>query len=410
MTSFGFVGQQKFPQKRGMTALRARWVLPMTGPPIRDGVVVIEGDRIARVGEGEAALDLGDVAILPGLINAHCHLDYTILKGQMPQGGDFASWIARIVDLKRGLTPGDYFFSAQRGLEESLRFGTTSILNIESSPEVFLSPPPSALRVWWCLELMDVRDSPEAVVARAAECLDQTSASRVGLSPHAPYTASLGLYREVAALASARGIPFTTHVAETREEFDMFASRSGALHEWLATAGGKSPSPDGMPPFSRLARAQVLPKGAILAHMNHLSEEDWAIFQRGSPDFSVVHCPRCHAWFGRRPPPLERLLRARINVCLGTDSLASNDSLDMFAEMRSMLHAHPQLTPREILHMATVHGARTLGMPGQMGVIQPGALADLVVKRIDPQDPDPERAVLLGDHPPERVMIGGEFA
>lgn len=397
------------PEKQ--RAFRAQWVLPVSSPPLRDGVVVIEGGRILKVGawrqlRSRDTEDLGDAIILPGLINAHCHLDYTGMRGLIPPPSDFSQWIRRINELKLTLTTSDTLAAVQAGLGESLQTGTTTVLNIESVPEILTCLPKPSSRVWWFLEALDIRHPPPP---EFCSWIGEPVGRRVGVSPHAPYTASLELYRRAARLSASAGLPFTTHVAETLEEFEMFTLRRGALHDFLKGLGRSGKDLDGTPPFSRLALTGALPQGAILAHMNWLAESDWEILARDPSSYSVAHCPRCHAYFDRPPFAWERFRRLGINVCLGTDSLASNASLDMFAEMRELLRAHPEVSPAEALRMATLAGARAMGQQGLLGELRPGAHADLVVKPLPADTTEPEAAVIADERPPERIMVEGKF-
>src|SRR6266436_5203793 len=183
--------------------VRAREVVTMDGPPIENGAVVVAGDRIADVGKfseiakrhsGEETLDLGEQALLPGLINAHCHLDYTGLRGKIPRQQSFTDWIRAINDEKAKLSPKDYAASINEGFAEAKRFGTTTIANLTAFPEL-ISRIKAPIRTWWFAELIDVRDPSRAneIVDLAVERLK--SQEHWGLAPHAPFTASADLYQ-----------------------------------------------------------------------------------------------------------------------------------------------------------------------------------------------------------------------
>ncbi|MEX1118745.1 MAG: amidohydrolase family protein, partial [Terrimicrobiaceae bacterium] len=298
-----------------MKTLRSKFVLPMSSPAIEDGAVQVEGDRIVGVGRWEDfqtpdAIDLGESVLMPGLINAHCHLDYTCLRGTILPPENFASWIARLNDIKRTLTDDDYVASVQQGLDESLRTGTTTILNIESFPEILLKLKRPIPRVWWFLELLDIRSriGTEELIAGALALLDQPAdwLGGPGLSPHAPFTTSLALYRLAVECAALRKVPVMTHLAETQEELDLFVDGTGPLYDFLAKLGRDMSDLDGRSPVVRLFEPGVLPKGAILTHMNALTESDWGLLASRVTEFSVVHCPRCHSYFGRPEFPIQR--------------------------------------------------------------------------------------------------------
>lgn len=365
-----------------MRRLRARLVVPIGTPPIRNGVVALEGGRIASIAphDGSPAEDLGDVILLPGLINAHCHLDYSAMRGAILPSTSFATWIRRINDLKRTLTDAEYLASIEDGFAELARHGTTTVCNIESFPELMVRMHPPPLRTWWFYELLDIRNRihTEDVVAGALSFFDERPQwpGGFGLSPHAPYTTSLDLYRLARHCCTKYGMPFTTHVAETAEEYEMFADAAGPLHRMLAGLGRDMSDTGGTTPLATLLDGGALPPDALLAHMNIVAESDWPRL-RGTR-FSIVHCPGCHLYFGRAPFPAERFVAEGFNLCLGTDSLASNQRLDMFREMQLFRRAHPSIDTPAIVRMATTNGATALGQAGQIGVLAPGARADLI--------------------------------
>jgi len=360
--------------------IRAKFVLPMDGPPVRDGTVVVEGDRIAAVScSGNVPdVDLGEAVLFPGLINAHCHLDYTDMLGLVPWCGDFRDWILRITTLKKQWTEDQYVASINRGLVELARTGTTSVVNVECFPKLVARLAPTPLRVWWCVELLDLTWSEDSrrMVEDAARWLE--SQPRGGLAPHAPYTTSAPLYRLAARTARERGWLLTTHVAESHGENEMF--------RWQCE------------PVA-LNELGVLGSNCLLAHANHLDEaEVESLAESGA---SVVHCPRAHRFFGRGAAPLALWRRHGINVCLGTDSLASNESLDMRAEMRSLT----QLPAREVLEIATVNAAKALNCEGKLGKIAVGGWADLAAV---PLDGDPYESVVRSEKPVCFSMVGGK--
>jgi len=365
---------------------RARIVLPLAAPPIEDGVVVVQAGRVTAVGRARdfsaaAIEDLGDVILMPGLINAHCHLDYTVMRGAILQQDNFPNWVRRINDLKRTLTDDDYLASIATGFRELRKWGTTSVFNIESFPELMVRLPAPPLRTWWFYELLDIRNRihTEDVVAGALTFFDQHPnwIGGFGLSPHAPYTTSGRLYELTKFCSEKYAMPWTTHLAETDEEFEMFVKATGPLHDLLKKLGRKMDDVGGITPVARLFNGPGVPRGGILAHMNCLSESDYQILA-ARRDLTVVHCPKCHEYFGRAPFALDRLREIGISVCLGTDSLASNSSLNLFAEMRALRRSHPHISAAELVDMVTRRSARAIGLPGKLGEITPGAHADLI--------------------------------
>jgi cytosine/adenosine deaminase-related metal-dependent hydrolase len=364
--------------------VRARVVVPMVGEPIENGAVAITGNRIAAVGPFEEVktgyrgdvLDLGEHILLPGLINAHCHLDYTRLRGQIPPQKSFTDWIRAINASKAELTAGDYVASINEGFAEALRFGTTTVVNLTAFPEL-IAEIKEPIRTWWFGELIDVRNPDQAsrIVDLAIESL--RSANDWGLAPHAPFTASLDLYRRCEEIARREDVLLTTHVAESHEEMQMFRDGSGPLYDFLKSIGRPMDDCGANTPLAALLQGQALDERWIVAHLNELTEGDFDLLARAKR-FHIAHCPRSHAFFGHTPFELRRLRRLGFNICLGTDSLASNSSLSLFSEMRELLGKEPWISPREVLMMATVDAARAIGQADLLGKISPGFRADLI--------------------------------
>jgi len=369
--------------------LRARIVVTMDGPPIENGAVAIEGNRIAGVGRFEdikashrgEILDLGEQILLPGLINSHCHLDYTILRGKVPPGESFADWILAINAGKAGLSAEDYLESIAAGFSEAQRWGTTTVVNLEAFPELLPRMPRPPLRSWWCAEMIDLRK--KVPVRELAENLRGWLESHpewlggYGLAPHAPFTASLQLYSEASEISRKDNVPLTTHLAESHEEMQMFRDADGALFDFMKGLGRPMDNCGRETPLAFLLRNQSIDQRWIIAHLNELEASDFDLLANAEK-FSIAHCPRSHAFFSHAPFALEKLRAMGFNVCLGTDSLASNSSLSLFAEMRELLRNAPSLAPAEALEMVTVNGAKAIGQGDSLGTIAPGFLADLI--------------------------------
>jgi len=375
--------------------LRARTVLPVSREPIADGAVLVRGNRIAavgrwadlRAGSADEMVDLGEVVVLPGLINAHCHLDYTGMAGLIPAPRHFTDWISSLIMLKAGWSYGDYARSWLHGAQSLLGTGTTTVADIEAVPEllpdVWESTP---LRVHSFLELLNVRSRTPGheLVGQALERIRALPAGRnaAGLSPHAPYTASPDVFMAAARAAREHGTLISSHVAESAGEFEMFMYRHGGMFDWLKGQRDMADCGRGSP-VTLLERLNVLGPGFLAVHVNYLGNRDAATL--GRRGVSVVHCPRSHAYFGHQRFPREALAAAGVNVCLGTDSLASTlkehgrpPALSMFAEMQAFAATQADLRPADILRMATLTGARALGRAGELGELSPGALADLI--------------------------------
>lgn len=402
--------------------LRARHVLPITAEPIENGAVLISGQRIAGVGRfddlrakhaGEV-LDLGEVALLPGLVNAHCHLDYTMMRRAISPQRSFTEWIRRINALKRSLDNTDYATAIVHGFEELKRYGTTAAANIESFPEILHTLPRPPIRVWWFLEMIDVRHraTGEETIEGALSFFENQPdwPGGFGLSPHAPYTASGSLFELTARAADEMNMLVTTHVAESREEWDMFRNAKGELYDFMLKLGRwMFDCQPGRTPLGHVLAHGRPSAGWILAHMNELDEADFAALTAMPPEArpSVVHCPGSHRYFRHAPFPLKRLRRAGVNVCLGTDSLASTLTLSMFDEMRIFARREPTIPPAEVLQMATLNGARALRLDA--GCLEIGQLADLITIPFAGNSDEIHDSVLEYRNPVSWMMLDGQI-
>ena len=397
--------------------IRSRIVATMDGPPIENGAVAIFGNRIIDVGNfpevsarhsGQEIVDLGEQALLPGFINAHCHLDYTCLRGKIPAQQSFADWIRAINAEKTKLAQDDYVASIAKGFTEAKRFGTTTIANFTAFPELIprIDPP---IRTWWFAELIDVR-SPE----RANELVDLAieslkSAQNWGLAPHALFTASKDLYRRCEEIARRQNVLLTTHLAESREEMSMFRDGSGPLYEFMENIGRPMDDCGRETPLAkfvgRLSGAS-LPEW-IFAHLNELTESDFELLERSTWKFHVVHSPRSHGYFAHSRFPFERLRTLGFNVCLGTDSLASNESLSLFAEMRTFQRSQPAISPDKILEMVTLNPAMALHQENVLGRIRRGFQADLVSVTCS-GGPNFIEEIVAFDGPVDWILLNGK--
>jgi cytosine/adenosine deaminase-related metal-dependent hydrolase len=369
--------------------IRSRIVVPMEGEPIENGAVAVQGNRIVSVGrfeevkadhEGEI-LDLGEQILLPGLINAHCHLDYTMLRGRIPPQRSFTDWVRAINAYKAALQEEDYLTAIGAGFAEAQKFGTTTLVNLEAFPELLPRLQRSTLRTWWCVEMIDLRRP--VPVQEVSENLCGWFQSHpewrggIGLAPHAPYTASAQLYSEASAIPRKHDLLLTTHLAESHQEMQMFRDANGPLFEFLKSIGRPMDDCGDATPLSFLLRRQEIDERWIVAHLNELTEGDFDLLARARK-FHIAHCPRSHTFFGHAPFAMQKLRALGFNICLGTDSLASNSSLSLFSEMRELLRKESWISPREVLAMATVNAAQAIGRTPSLGKIRRGFSADLI--------------------------------
>ena len=408
--------------------LRARTILPVSQPPIENGAVVISGNKIRAIGSwpdlkaeaDEKILDLGEVILLPGLVNAHCHLDYTDMAGELPPPKTFTDWIPLITAAKSSWSYSEYAHSWLHGAHMLLKTGTTTVADIEAMPDLLPEAwDATPLRVFSFLEMTGIRAKrdPKQILREAVEKIDSLAHARcsASLSPHAPYSTLPELLRLTAGLARKKKWRITTHIAESREEFEMFTCARGRMFDWLKRNERDNADCGLGSPVKHFARHKMLGENLIAAHVNLLAHGDARLL--GTHRVHVVHCPRSHAYF-RHPPFLrERLANAGVNLCLGTDSLATTrkigkqkPELNMFDEMRQLAASDVKLLPAEILCMATVNGARALGLAGQVGEISKNASADLIAVPFDGKITDACEAVLAHTGNVSASMIDGRWA
>jgi aminodeoxyfutalosine deaminase len=407
--------------------LRARTILPVSRPPIQNGAVVISENRIRAIGAwrdlqpdaDEKILDLGEVILLPGLVNAHCHLDYTDMAGQLPPPKRFTDWIASITAAKTAWSYSDYARSWLRGAHMLLKNGATTVADIEAMPDLLPETwDATPLRVFSFFEMTGIRARrrPREILREAVGKIDSLrhARCRAQLSPHAPYSTLPELLKLTAVLARKRKWRVTTHVAESDQEFEMFRNASGAMHDWLRRNERDNSDCGRGSPVAHLARHRLLGENLLAIHVNYLARGDARLL--GKSGTHVVHCPRSHDYFRHPPFQRRRLANAGVNLCLGTDSLATvrkpgkqKLELDMFAEMRALADADETILPEEILRMATVAGAKALGLAKKLGELSPGADADLIAIPAG-SEIDAYKAVLAHTGPVRASMIEGRWA
>jgi cytosine/adenosine deaminase-related metal-dependent hydrolase len=351
------------------------------------GGVLVEGERIARVlpsrasvlraARGARLVELDGLVLTPGLVNAHAHLELSGLAGQLERAGPFGAWVGRLLALRDARGARGRARDARAGALRCLATGTTSLGDVDTTgaAERGLARPPLRIRVF--RELLDAQDPARtaAVLERARAASQRDQRMRIGLAPHAPYSASPTLLSAVARESRRRALPVSVHWSETQAELDWLARGEGPLAALLGT----SPRRSGL---DLLQSAGLLRRGLLLVHGN--------LPQRGEPariaqaNATLVHCPGSHAWFGRERFDVARYVRAGVRLALGTDSLASNEDLDLAREMALLRAAHPELAPERVWEMATAAGAAALAMESARGVLHAGALADAVAWRVPP--------------------------
>jgi cytosine/adenosine deaminase-related metal-dependent hydrolase len=227
-----------------------------------------------------------------------------------------------------------------------------------------------------------------------------------GLNPHATYTASPELFRLANDCAQNLKMPLTTHVAESYDEMRMFCDGDGPLYRFLASLGRDMDDCGKGTPLAHLICNGLIDRDWIAVHLNELDESDFALIP---PGMHVVHCPRSSQFFGHRRFEFQRLREHGANICLGTDSLASNSSLNLFSEMQTLQKTDPWLKPAEILETVTANAARALKRGHELGRITPGALADLIALPFGGSVDEAFDAIVNNVKPVEWMMVNGKM-
>ncbi|HEY8792830.1 MAG TPA: amidohydrolase family protein [Gaiellaceae bacterium] len=384
--------------------LSADWVLPIEGPPIEAGAVVIENGHIAAVGTVE---DLGegtrydDAVIIPGFVNAHSHLEYAVYGGFGDGLGDFAEWITLHIQRKVRIGWEEYVDVARFGAAQCLASGITTVGDCSYSGAGAVACAELGLRATIYLEVFGA--DPGRALERFAAVRDRVADAfsmrvRPGVSPHAPYSVSIELYEACAEL----GLPMSTHISESPAEVEYLRTGRGAwggYKDLLVASPGQTGT-------HLLAERDLLGPNVVAAHCVVLDEDEIGLL--AATGTGVAHCPRSNAALGCGVAPLTELRAAGARVGVGTDSPASAPSFDFFEELRTVVlsararAARPDvLSAGEALELGTLGSARALGLDAEIGSLVPGKRADLAVVSLK------SSAYLPWENPAGAVVFGG---
>ena len=395
-----------------MIRYHARWVLPISAPPIEQATVAVADGRIAYVGARAQApagndVELGDAILMPGLVNAHTHLELTVLRGFL-EDLEFPRWIVRLNQVKRAVLHRDLLLdSARLGLVEGLRAGITTYADTCDSGVAFDAMIDAGVRGIMYQEvfgpdpaqcgtsLAELRTKVAALRAR------ETPLVRAGVSPHAPYTVSDALYAAVADFAVRDQLPLATHIAESDAEDELVKRGEGVFANGLRKRG-ITIEPRATSSILLLDRLGVLAANPLLIHCVRIAAREFDCLN--GKQFAIAHCPVSNAKLGHGTAPLHDMLGAGFRVGLGSDSVASNNRMDLLAEARAAVLAqrahssrHDVLCARDALHLATLGGARALGLDAEIGSLDVGKSADLAAFSLD--------SCSLPVHDPEATVI-----
>jgi cytosine/adenosine deaminase-related metal-dependent hydrolase len=384
---------------------RAAWVLPIATPPIPGGVVSIERDRIVAVGphDGGAVEDLGNVAILPGLVNAHTHLELSWLRGRVAPSPSMPAWAGSLIALRRQLAgAADPVEPIVEAVEAARRSGTCLLGDVTNSFAAYEPLLDSELSAAVFAELLGFNaQGPETIVDVALEGFAELTPVewlRLSLAAHAPYSVSSALLKEIARGNPDR--PLSIHLGESAQELEFLRRGTGEWRTLLEGLGAWNPSwtAPGCGPVEYLDALGMVHDRLLAVHGVHFTDAELA--RLAAAGATLVTCPRSNRWTGAGAPPVDRFYGSGVRVAIGTDSLASVDNLDMFAEMAEVGRLAAAVPASRLLHSATLAGAEALGFASELGSIEPGKRAQLLAVRLPGGVTDVEQYLVSGSVEP----------
>lgn len=411
-----------------MIRYHAAWVLPIDEPPIRNGWVAVDRGRIVALGRraGPAAgpardgrrtvpgaarsvpeVDLGRVAVLPGLVNAHTHLELSHLRDEVPPAPSFVAWVRGVMAARRRSSDPrapNVVAAVADGIAEAVRCGTALVGDISNTLVTFepLAAGPLGGVVFYELIRFNAPD-PEAIVQQARERiarLPPCERVRAGLAAHAPYSVAPLLFRAIRrAVDRDPFVPCSVHLSESPEEVEFIRTAGGPWRALLEEIGAWDPVfvAPGVSPVQYLDESGFLDARVLAVHGVQMTVGDLArLVARG---VTLVTCPRSNGHTGAGAPPIGDFYAAGVRVAVGTDSLASAPDLNVFAELATMRALAPSVPASALLASATAEGARALGFEADYGTIAPGKLARLVAVAVPPRTADVEEYLVTGIHP-----------
>ena len=400
-----------------MTRYRARWLVPICEPPIKDGWVAVDNGRIIAFGRPAAGrpaeLDLGDVAVMPGLVNAHTHLELSYLRDEVPPASNFVSWIRNVVAARRQRPDpkaAEIMGALDAAIAESLASGTVLVGDISNTLVTFGPLTRSALAAVVFYELIRFAaagaDRAVEQAARQLDALVPTESVRTSLAAHAPYSVAPLMFRAIrAAMRRDPLAPCAVHLSESMEEVEFISTGSGAWRTFLDEMNAWDPSwtAPGVSPVQFLDECGFLDARLLAVHGVQMSPADLTRLEaRG---VTLVTCPRSNGHTGAGAPPLEDFYASGVRVAVGTDSLASAPDLNVFAELATMRALAPSVPAPALLESATWQGARALGFASDLGTIEPGKRSRLIAVAIPPGTADVEEYLVSGVQPEQITWV-----
>ena len=395
-----------------MKRYRASWILPISEPPIRDGWVAVDRGRIVATGRrsanrSEPEIDLGDVAVLPGLVNAHTHLELSYLRDEVPPASQFVSWVRSVMAARRGqpdpAAPA-ILEAVERGIDEAVRCGTAVVGDISNTLVTFdpIARSPLAGVVFYELIRFNAPEPAGLVEQAVAEIakLAVTDRVRASLAPHAPYSVAPLVFRAIRAAVNREPfLPYSVHVSESMEEMEFIRSGEGPWRTLLEDVGAWDPAwvPPGDTPVKFLDDCGFLDGRLLAVHGVQTTTDD--LRRLVEHDVTLVTCPRSNGHTGAGAPPIDDFYRSGVRIAVGTDSLASSPDLSVFAEIATMRALAPGVPAAALLESATRVGACALGFEADYGTIEAGRRARLLLVDVPPLTADVEEYLVSGIQP-----------
>ena len=393
----------------------------MSRDPIRRGSVALDRGRVVDVGEDVPAgsISLGRVAVLPGLVNAHTHLELSHLHGRVPSSEHFNDWVSTVMALRRTFAdPVDpaILDAAREALQQARASGTSLVGDVSNTLATvpLLREAHLAAHVFHELMGFSVAD-PAEKVRQARRAVEEAGVDagdvRVSLAPHAPYSVSPGLFKAIRNDVDVHPCGVTSvHLGESAPEVELLQRGTGAARHMLERLGVWTDTwqPPGASPVGYLEALGFLSARTLVVHGVQFDEDDLARLRRIG--VTLVSCPRSNLHVGVGSPPLDAFYAADLDVAFGTDSLASVEDLNLFAELAEARRIAPNVPARTLLRSATLVGARALGFEAEFGSIEPGTRAALIAVHVPEGVSDVEEYLVSGVEPGAMTWLDGAHA
>jgi cytosine/adenosine deaminase-related metal-dependent hydrolase len=395
-----------------MVHYHASWIVPVSDPPMRDAWIAVDSGRVAalsrrRPTDGSREVDLGDVVVLPGLVNAHTHLELSYLREEIPPASQFVSWVQHVIQTRRrhpDPSAPEILDAIDRAIAESIAYGTAIVGDISNTLVTFDPLTKSDLAAVVFYELIRFKtDDPQGVVEKARADLDAlvpTQRVRASLAAHAPYSVAPLVLRAIRKdVERDPFMPCSIHLSESVEEMEFIRGGGGPWRALLEQLGSWDPAwaAPGGTPVEFLDAAGFLDARVLAVHGVQMTRSD--LNRLAALGTTVVACPRSNGHTGAGAPPLVDFYASGAPVAVGTDSLASAPDLNVFAELATMHALAPSVPAAALIESATLIGARALGFDGDYGTIEPGKVARLLTVALPSASIDVEEYLVNGIGP-----------